>query len=114
LLEKFEGPVILLGHAFPAEPIFGLRYEPGNEPGARQFEVAEDFDLPIPSGALFPAKGFGRIVPPPQATIYATRSVGTAHVSPFFSIGKNLVCAVRLKTLLDYSAIIGWWLSHMR
>ncbi|MFB3897093.1 MAG: beta-galactosidase [bacterium] len=112
LIETYEKPILVLGHAFPTNSVFGINYEmkPGKETDPYWYSKTQN--VMLPNGKKLSTTGFGLIQPPEGAISYCICRVGNKEYYPFFSIGNRLIFGFKLDNPMEYIQVIKWWLEN--
>ncbi|MDI6783471.1 MAG: beta-galactosidase, partial [bacterium] len=111
LIESYPNPILILGHAFPTNPIFGIKYDTKKEKDTDPYWINKKQELTLPNGKKVLTTGFGLILPPEGAVSYSKCRYGNKDYYPFFSLGNRLIFGFKLANPMEYIHIIKWWLS---
>jgi hypothetical protein len=109
LVESSDKPILLLGHAFPTNPIFGIKYDSRKEKTSDPYRVDRKQNIYLPNGKRLMTVGFSLITPPEGAVSYTQCRYQNKNYYPFFSLGNRLIFGFKLSNPMEYIHIIKWW-----
>ncbi|MCX7919143.1 MAG: hypothetical protein N3A72_05950, partial [bacterium] len=113
LIESLEKPILVLGHAFPTNPLFGMKYDSKPEKGTDPYRVEKPQMVHLPNGKKLIATEFSLITPPEGAVSYLRCRYRNKTYYPFFSLGNRMVFGFKLANPMEYGEVIRWWWENI-
>lgn len=111
-IESIDKPMLFLGHIFPTNPLFGIKYDAIKDKSSDPYRIDKKQTIILPNGKKIMTVGFSLLTPPEGAISYAQCRYRGKVYYPFFSLGNRLIFGFKLADPMEYIEIIKWWLAN--